>query len=178
MPKRQSYDGTDPELSEEQLEQADDLLGRPQAQVDRDLATEQAFNTQDGDGHTYNPHLAAEQGLTYTPPTDPPVVPSDDLQGAEVATGFGTSMEESSPDEEILPDRVDNNDLELAGDVEQALRFNSETAHLTDLTVSVRDGEVTVQGTIPGDEDRPLIDAIVANLPGVTRVRLDLTTAS
>jgi osmotically-inducible protein OsmY len=85
-------------------------------------------------------------------------------------------MEDSSPDAETLPERIDNNDDELAGDIYTALRYNSETQHLTSITVRVRDGVVTLLGTVPGEEDLPLIDAVLADLEGIEEVRYRLDT--
>jgi osmotically-inducible protein OsmY len=138
----------------------------------QDLEQEQVYDTQHSDGHTYNPHLAQEQGLTYTPPTDPPVVPDhDDPQGAEVATGFATAMENVDPDVEDLPASVDNNDLEVEEDVRTALRYNSETTNLENIQVQARDGIVTLTGTVPTDDDLALVYAIVSELEGVVVVR-------
>ena len=40
---------------------------------------------------TTDPNVAAQEGLPWVPPIDPPVVPSRDPQGAEVAAGFASS---------------------------------------------------------------------------------------
>ncbi|MGH2543686.1 MAG: BON domain-containing protein [Ardenticatenaceae bacterium] len=176
MPNRQILDNSDPGLSEESFEESAELLNEEELELERDLATEEMFDTQHGDGHTYNPQQAWEQGLTYTPPTDPPVVPGDDRQGADIAAGFAMSMEDTSPDEEVLPERVDNNDDELANDIYTALRNNSETAHLTEITVRVRDGVVTLLGTVPGDEDLPMIDSVLSDMEGIEEVRWRLDT--
>ncbi len=176
MSKNWSYDNSDPSLSDEEFDELTDLMGDEEAQVERDLAMGSMFDTQHSDGHTYNPTEAWDQGLTYTPPEDPPVLPSDDPQGAEIATGFATSAEDAGMDAEVLPERVDNNDDELADDVYRALRENSETMHLTDITVRVEDGVVTLLGTIPGDEDLPLIDAVLSDLDGVESLRYRLDT--
>lgn len=146
--------------------------------VEEELAQEEIFDTQKGEGHTYNPQQAADQGLTYTPPSDPATVPSDDLQGAEVAAGFAPSMEDSDPDQERLPDRIDDQDLDLQEDVYQALRYNSETAHLSDTRVLVREGVVSLFGTVPSEDDLGRIYSVVSELDGVVRVvnHLQVTT--
>ena len=145
------------------------------ANIAADLADEQYFKTKDSEGHTYNPQQAWEQGLTYTPPTDPPVLPSeDDPQGAEVAAGFAPSMEESNPTSEILPPNVDNNDLDLRDDIYLALRNNSETGHLTNVKVQVYQGLVNLLGTVFDEDDISLVHDIVQELDGVVSIKNNL----
>ena len=145
--------------------------------VERELANEEHFDTQHSDGHTLNPHLAQEQGLTYTPPTDPPVQASDDPQGAEIAAGFAPSMEDTNPDAEILPATVDNNDLDLLDDIYVALRYNSETAHLNNIKVQVKDGVVNLLGTVSSEEDIVQVYEVVNRLAGVVRIKNNLVSA-
>jgi hypothetical protein len=171
---RTIFDNSDPAQDDESFEEAAALLGDEESELERDLATEELYDTQHGDGHTYNPQQAWEQGLTYTPPHDPATQPSDDLQDAEFAAGFGTSVEDSGADEEVLPSNVDNNDDELQNDVYLILRNNSETADLTDITVRVRDGVVTLLGTVPTDTDIALVDEIVWDIDGVLEVENQL----
>jgi hypothetical protein len=148
------------------------LAGLEEEDVDleEDLAQEQIFDTQQGEGHTYNPQRAAEQGLTYTPPSDPPTVPSEDLEGAEIGAGFAPSMEDTDPDRRQLPDRVDNQDLDLQEDVYRALQYNSETAHLSDIRALVTEGVVSLFGTVPSEDDLARIYSVVSGLEGVRRV--------
>ncbi len=139
--------------------------------VDEELATEQIFDTQHGEGHTYNPQQAADQGLSYTPPTDPPTVPSkDDPQGVEIAAGFAPSMEHAEIDVEDLPTHLDDSDLEIRDDVLEALRYNSETADLTGIAVAVREGIVYLVGIVPTEDDIAQVYNIVGDLEGVVRI--------
>ncbi len=177
MPNRHILDNSDPAVSDEEFEEAAELLDEQELEVERDLATEEFYDTQHGDGHTYNPQQAWEQGLTYTPPTDPPVQPSDDLENAEIAAGFGQSMEDAGADEEIVPEHVDNNDVELQNDVYLMLRNNSETADLTDITVRVRNGVVTLLGSVLTDNDIALVDDLVSDMDGVEEVENRLEIA-
>lgn len=136
-----------------------------------DLSDGTLIDTQHTDGHTYDPEEAWEQGLVYTPPDDPPVAPSGSDQGIEVTTGFAPSMAQSNPDLNQLPDRVDNNDLDLEEDVYVTLRNTSETVDLADrITITVEDGVVTLEGTVLNDADIALVDEVVANVPGVAGV--------
>ena len=51
-------------------------------------------------GETGNADAAAEEGLTWVPPIDPPVIPSDNAEGLEVAAGFGTTGFDGQIDED------------------------------------------------------------------------------
>jgi hypothetical protein len=170
-PNRQTNDNDVSLVSEERLEriEADDV------DVERDLATEEFFDTQHGEGHTYNPQQAQDQGLTYTPPTDSPVIPSeDDPQGVEIAAGFAPSMEESGPHAENLPLGVHGSDLDLQEDVYQTLRYHSETAHLDNIKVRVCNGVVILGGTVFSEDDIARVYDIVSDLEGVVEVRSHL----
>jgi hypothetical protein len=58
---------------------------------EEELAEGTLYDTQHTDGSTHNPEEAWEQGLVYIPPEDPPVLPSDEQQGVEIAAGFAPS---------------------------------------------------------------------------------------
>jgi osmotically-inducible protein OsmY len=175
MPNRKSFDNLDPSLSDEEFEETIQLTDNEDLELERDLSTEELYDTQHGDGHTLNPQQAWEQGLTYTPPDDPATLPSDSLEGAEVAAGFSTTMEDTEPTEEMLEQDLEATDLELQNAVYMAIRHNSETMHLTDITVRVRDGIAILMGTVPGEEDIPLLDAVLTDITGLEDVeyRLD-----
>lgn len=178
--KHPSKDAEDPK---QELKESQDLLlpesyqEKAEAQdrsLDQELADDQVFKTQDSDGHTLNPFVAEDQGLTYTPPTDPPTLASEDPQGAEIAAGFATSMEQTDPDVRDLPPSVDNNDLDLQDDVYLALRNNSETGHLTTVKVQVDEGVVNLIGTVESEDDIARVQTIVAGLEGVREIRNNL----
>lgn len=146
-------------------------LDAQEDEAEEDLAELDHYDTQHTDGHTYDVSVANDQGLTYTPPTDPPVMPSmDDREGIDIAAGFGLSMEDSDPDVEILPERIDNNDLDLEEDVYEAIRFNSETQNLTDVRVRAGNGVVALFGTVPDDQDMERLVDLVEDMEGVERV--------
>lgn len=147
--------------------------------AEADLAIEELIDTAHSDGHTYNPHLAQQQGLTYTPPTDPPVLPGNDLQGAQIAAGFATSMEDSDPNPERLPSQVANGDLNLEDVAYSALRNNSETSHLdlNEIDIRVRNGVAFVKGEVFSEDDAAIIDRIIANLDGIDEVELNVSIA-
>lgn len=144
---------------------------RPKVDLDKDLGVEQRYQTQRSDGSTFNPDEAHEQGLTYTPPSDPPVVPSpDEPQGAEIAAGFAPSMEDTEPGVRDLPERIEDRDLTVEQKIHDLLRYNSETRHLRNVRVYVSDGVAFLFGSVPGEDDPGRVASIVGDLPEVSRV--------
>lgn len=165
-------DETEESLDLIQFEHSLEELEGQDEDFEADLAIEHdsLFKTKHTDGHTNNPYLAWEQGLTYTPPDDPATLPSDDLQGVEVAAGFAPSMEEADPDVEDLPPNVDNNDLDLLDDIYIALHNNSETGHLTNIKIQVDQGVVNLLGTVSSEDDIAVVYDIVSDLDGVVEI--------
>ena len=146
-------------------------LDAQEDEAEEDLAELDHYDTQHSDGHTYDVSVANDQGLTYTPPTDPPVMPSmDDREGIDIAAGFGLSMEDSDPDVEILPESVDDNDLDLEEDVYEAIRFNSETQNLTNVRVRAGNGVVALFGTVPDDQDMERLVDLIEDMEAIERV--------
>jgi hypothetical protein len=159
---------------EQETQNAEERLARLEpddVDMDDEMAKEEIYDTQHGEGHTYNVWHTQEQGLTYTPPTDPPIVPSRDRpKGVEIGAGFAPSMEEIEPEQRNLIGRLAHSDLELQDRVYEALRYNSETAGLTNIAVRVQDRVVHLLGTVPGDEDTALVYSVVSDLEDVARV--------
>ncbi|CAN5513714.1 hypothetical protein BH10CHL1_BH10CHL1_29680 [soil metagenome] len=156
-------DGPIVEVSLEELyEEADD----------DDLAIEEIIDTKHTDGSTTNPQQAWEQGLVYTPPDDPPVIASDDPEGAEIAAGFSQSMEALETDYNGSPRRMDDSDLDLEEEIQEAFRYNSETAHLdlSKIEVHLNNGVVYLYGFVESNEDITVIDYLIRDLEGVVRV--------
>lgn len=167
-------DPTDPPVEEVSFEELMELREELESE---DVSTGDLINTQDTDGSTTNPTLAQEQGLVYIPPSDPPVVPSDDPQGVEIAAGFASSMEETDLDVLNLPERVDDNDSDLEDDIRTALRYNSETMHLDDVRVYVRNGIAYLRGTVVSEDDITIVDEMVRDIDAVVDVNNELEVA-
>lgn len=159
------------------IEMSLEALDEATERINREQDAEGLIATKYTDGSTSNPADAEEQGLVYTPPSDPPVLASDNSQGAEIAAGFAPSMEESNPDVEVLPARVDNNDLDLEDDIVTVLRYNSETANLDDVSVRVRDGIAYLRGNVYSNEDLAIVQGIIEDLDGVVDVVNELQVA-
>jgi hypothetical protein len=133
------------------------------------------IRTANTDGSTDNVQVAMDQGLVYEPPMDPPVVPSDDLQGVEIAAGFGSSIEDEY-DAEDLPESSDD-DTEIEEDIRKALYYNSETTHLDDVRVYVRDGVAYLRGTVEDEDDIAIVDQFIRDLDFVDDIQNDLEVA-
>ncbi len=170
-PSGQWGDPTDPPTEEVSFEELVELHDEIEAE---DTTRGDLIDTAHTDGSTENVHLAMDQGLVYDPPHDPPVIPSDDLQGVEIAAGFASSMEDSYLNARDLPDRVDDNDSDLELDIQNALRYNSSPSNLENVRVYVRNGIVYLRGTVQTDDDISIIEELVSDIEGVVDVRDEL----
>lgn len=122
--------------------------GELEAGVHDDLPTElESENLEDltalemRSGETANPDIAAEEGLTWVPPIDPPVIPSEeDPQGLEVAAGFGAdSLAEPYDADHHSEPVMDRDDMEER--IHEALRADSATSALAQrIQVALRGG--------------------------------------
>ena len=166
-------DPTEPPVVEVSFEEILEL----QEELEGDDSLGDMIDTAHTDGSTNNVQMAMDQGLVYTPPYDPPVIPSDDLQGAEIAAGFASSIEEDGIEVEDLPDLDDDNDAEVEEDLRRALQVNSETTHLDDVRIYIRDGIAYLRGTVLDDEDLSLVEEFIRDLDVVDDIRNELEVA-
>jgi hypothetical protein len=120
-------------------------------------------------GETDDAGEAAEEGLAWVPPIDPPVVPGDDGQ-AQVAAGFGLSAD----DEPFDADHHGSNELaddERTSRVREALTAHAETSALVDGLALAMDGSrVVVAGTVADLDDEDLVVGVISGVEGVTDV--------
>jgi hypothetical protein len=166
-------DPTDPPVVEVSFEEILEL----QEELEGDDTLGDMIDTAHTDGSTENVQMAMDQGLVYSPPMDPPVIPSDDLQGVEMAAGFASSIEDDELDVDDLPESVDEIDSDVEADIRKALRFNSETTHLDDVRVYVRNGVAYLRGTVIDEDDISLVEEFVRDLDAVDDIRNELETA-
>jgi hypothetical protein len=142
-------------------------------EYEEDLAEGYVIKTQRTDGSTWNPietmGQTHNQGLVYTPPDDPPVVPGG-LENVEMGVGYAPSAIESNPDVRDLPEEVDNQDWDLVEDIEEMMRMSSHLQHLDDIHIEVEDGVVTVRGTVSTADDLGLVESFISDMPGVVNV--------
>jgi translation elongation factor EF-1beta len=165
-------DPTDPPVVEVSFEEILEL----QDELEGEDILGDIIDTAHSDGSTNNVQVAMDQGLVYDPPTDPPVVPSDDLQGAEIAAGFASSIEDE-PEVENLPESVDDNDEDIEQDIRRELGYNSETTHLDDVRVYVRDGVAYLRGTVLVEDDISIVEEFVRDLDLVEDIENELEVA-
>ncbi len=141
-----------------------------------DLLVEQELRA----GETDDVMEAVEEGLTYVPPIDPPIVPDHDShESIQVAAGFGLSADDhdSAPDPMAADhDRFFERGDDMTAMVRQALRADSQTTHLADnLTIATINGAVIVRGIVGDLDDTDNIVAVISELPGVESVRDETT---
>jgi len=124
-------------------------------------------------GETDDPAEAAEEGLVWIPPVDPPVRAGPDGD-PEVAAGFGTTADEEPFDFDHHAEPVPARDERTARIVE-ALRADARTAGFADdLVVDSDGGRVTLRGMVADLEDEDAVLAVIDEVPGVTDVVDDL----
>ena len=159
---------TDTEIYEGELEAgvSDDLPGEP---IEDNL--ELLGETELRDGETSDPNVAAEEGLTWVPPIDPPVVAdAESSGGVEIAAGFGTDAfsEPYDADHESEPLSAFN-DLEER--IREALRADSSTSRYADsLVIGNRGGTVVVRGVVDDIDDTDNIADVISRVDGVEEV--------
>jgi hypothetical protein len=124
------------------------------------------------DGETDNPDVAAEEGMTWVPPVDPPVVAdADSRDGMTIAAGFGGTATEEPFDADhhgsLLPA-----DDEVSTRVREALLADARTSRLADrVEVETAAGVVRLRGTVDDLEDGDLLAEVAGDVSGVTDVR-------
>jgi hypothetical protein len=162
-------DPTDPPVVEISFEEIMEL----QEELEGDDTLGDIIDTAHTDGSTENVQVAMDQGLVYTPPLDPPVIPSDDLQGVEIAAGFASSIEDDMRADELTA-RIGDDDFDLETEIRRALRYNAETTHLDDVRIYVRDGVAYLRGTVFDDDELSLVEEFVRDLDLVDEVHNEL----
>ena len=157
-----------------------DLEARPpdSDQPDDDPAQnlESLVATELRDGETDDPNEAAEEGLTWVPPIDPPLRVDDD--GPEVAAGFGMTAQDEPFDADHHAEALSPHD-EVEARVLEALRADAATAGLADrLELDVDGGVVRVAGVVDDLVDEDAILAVVEDVDGVVTVDSRITVAA
>jgi hypothetical protein len=142
--------------------------------LDPDHASVEWLNeTELREGETDDPLEATEEGLTYVPPVDPPVVPGEDGE-LEVAAGFGDSALAEPYDadhhSELLP-----TDDEVSDRVREAIRAESATSEYADaIEVDTAGGIVRLRGVVADLVDEENLVAAAERVSGITEVIDDL----
>jgi osmotically-inducible protein OsmY len=112
---------------------------------------------------------AVEEGFTYVPPIDPPVVPSGD-DNAEIASGLGMSALDEPYDEDHHDSFITADD-EVGARVREALRADSSTTQYAGkIAITARDGVVTLRGEVADLVDSDNLLAVAEYVDGVDEV--------
>lgn len=123
------------------------------------------------EGETGNPDVAAEEGLTWVPPVDPPVVADpDDPEGARVAAGFATSAQGEPYDSSHRAELLTSED-DLEARIREALLADATTTSYADsIAIGTRDGTIAVRGVVDDLEDTDNIIEVITRVTGVDEV--------
>ena len=144
---------------------ADDLPGDPDA---GNLET--LIELELRAGETDDAMDAVEEGFTYIPPVDPPVVPGGGYDNAEVASGLGVSALDEPYDEDHHDDFISADD-EVGARVREALRADSNTTRYAGrIAIAARDGVVTLRGEVDDLVDSDNLLAVAEYVAGVEEV--------
>jgi hypothetical protein len=122
------------------------------------------------DEETDDPEVAAEEGIPWVPPIDPPVIAGLWSDDPEVAAGTGVSALDEAYDEdssgELLSEEGDVNER-----IREALRADSATSRLADnLVIGVVGATAIIRGEVDDIDDSDAIIAVVERVPGITDV--------
>ena len=123
------------------------------------------------DGETSDPNVAAEEGLAWVPPIDPPVVAdAEDPEGARVAAGFGVDALDEPYDASHRGELLSAED-EFEDRIREALRADSSTSRYADsVVIGNRGGSVVVRGTVDDVDDTDNVAAVISSVAGVDEV--------
>ena len=128
-------------------------------------------------GETADAGEAAEEGLTWVPPTDPPVVAGEDGQ-PEIAAGFGATADEEPFDADHHSSALSGED-ERTERIREALMAHAATVGFVDrLRFDTIGSRVVLEGTVDDLDDEDAVVGVISDVVGVTEVvnRLEVTT--
>jgi hypothetical protein len=123
------------------------------------------------DGETDDPDVAAEEGLTYVAPIDPPTrADREEPGGVEVAAGASVSALSEPYDEDHEPELLPE-ELELTARIRDALEADAATTGLADrLIIGTRGSTVVVRGIVDDVNDGDNIVSVIERVAGVKNV--------
>jgi osmotically-inducible protein OsmY len=145
------------------VEQRDDRLPLP-SEDSGDLADEPAKGMTDDD------HVATEEGVPWTPPTERVMSEARGASGVDVAGTAATDAGELERSDDVQPDDgLRPRDDELRADVIEALRASDVPAG-DRLRISVSGSQVHVSGEVESVDVLDEILGIIGDVPGVDDV--------
>ena len=121
-------------------------------------------------GETDDPEVAAEEGLAWVPPMDPPVVPDqEDPEGLAVGAGRGVDALADPYDQDHRGSSGDEGgELELR--VREALRADAATSTMDGIEVRLDGDRATVHGVVQTVDDADRIVEVIERVAGITSV--------
>ncbi len=127
-------------------------------------------------GETDDPNVAAEEGLAWVPPIDPPTAGTEDDGDPRVASGFGSSALDEPYDEDHHSELVAGEE-EVNARVRDALRADAATTAYADrVAVAVVGDTALLTGTVDDLDDADSVVAVAQRASGLAAVvdRLDV----
>jgi len=120
-------------------------------------------------GETDDAYEAAEEGLTWIPPVDPPLR-AGELGQPEVAAGFGTTAGDEPFDLDHHADALPNEDERTARVIE-ALRADAATATVADrVAVDTEGSRVVLSGSVEDIDDEEAVLGVASSVTGIGEV--------
>jgi hypothetical protein len=122
------------------------------------------------EGETDDPDVAAEEGIPWVAPIDPPVVATPWSDEPVVAAGTGVSAFDERYDEDN-PGVLLSEEGEINERIREALRADSATSRLADLLIiAVVGSTAIIRGTVDDIDDSDAIAEVVGRVPGIDDV--------
>jgi len=130
------------------------------------------------EGETGDPNVAAEEGLAWVPPIDPPVVADEsDPEGVRVAAGFGVDAFDDPFDADHASQLLTGGD-ELTDRIREALLADSATSRYADsVIIGTSAGKVVVRGMVDDIDDTDFVAEVISQVAGVVEVVDELEVA-
>ncbi len=140
--------------------------------------------------------VTSADGLVATPPPDDLATPAPEAQPApapstEAAAAVtepvtdpvtepvaASPAQPAPPVEPVADQAVGATTLELADRIRATLEADPRTTHLPALSINVADTTVFVRGVVPPSTDASVVREVIAAVPGVDDVDLQVTAAT
>ena len=161
-------------LTEDELDEGDEVSDTAMYEGEADSSAEGSLESltelELRAGETNNADIAAEEGLTWVPPVDPPVIPSDSPEGIEIAAGFGTTGLDGQIDEDHRAEYLTDEDS-MSARVREALRADAATSRYADyLAIANASGVIAIRGVVDDIEDTDNVLEVAGRVSGVRDV--------
>jgi hypothetical protein len=138
-----------PELSDTEIYEGDlEALGgeAPSGEPEIDPLTEQGLRA----GETDDPNVAAEEGIPWVPPIDPPTSGTEADGDPLVGAGFGVDARAEPYDQDHREEEIDDED-EVVARVREALLADARTSGIAELLEIRHVGRRLVLGGVVDD---------------------------